>query len=535
MFTEKVPDIGADAAEVVEVCVAVGDRVEVETSLIVLETDKASMEVPSTVAGVIKSISVSEGDQVTMGAVIAEIETAEEGTVAPATNEEAPTESEPEAPAEETNTVAATETTNSFIDVVVPDIGDADSVELVEVCVAEGDSVSEGDSIVVLETDKASVEVPAPADGVITTLYAREGSAVKSGERIAQLQTSGSSAAQPTPPASKPAADKPSPAAAPASAPTATQSSAVASTQAIPPNMGGEIYAGPAVRKLSRQLGVDLSKVKATGVRSRLTKEDVRNYVKEIIQKGGSGGVGIDVGEVPAVDFSQFGKIEKVKMSKIKKATAKNMHRSWLHVPHVTQFDEADIDAMESYRKGLKAEAEKRGAKMTPLPFLIRAAALTLKAEPSFNVSMDKDGEHMIQKHYVHVGIAVDTPIGLMVPVIRDVDQKDIWQVAEELGVLAGKARDGKLSPKDMQGGCFTLSSLGAIGGTGFTPIVNTPEVGIMGVSNAAIKPFWDGDSFVPRKFLPLSLSYDHRAVNGADAGRFLTHFVSLLAKPEEL
>jgi len=300
----------------------------------------------------------------------------------------------------------------------------------------------------------------------------------------------------------------------------------------LPENGDSKSYAGPSVRKLARQLGVDLSKVKATGPRDRCTKDDVRQYVRDIVS-GKSGGSAIP--QVPAVDFAQFGEIKKVKLSKIKKLTAANMHRSWLNVPHVTQFDDADITALEVFRKNQKAEAEKRGVKLTPVPLLIKACALTLRAEPSFNVSLDTDGEHMIEKDYVHIGMAVDTPAGLVVPVIRDVDKKDIWEIAAEVAELAGNARDGKLTPKEMKGGCFTISSLGNIGGQGFTPIVNTPEVGILGVSKAAIKPFWDGKKFIPHNFLPLSLSYDHRAVNGADAGKFLTHLVGLLEDVEKL
>jgi pyruvate dehydrogenase E2 component (dihydrolipoamide acetyltransferase) len=290
-------------------------------------------------------------------------------------------------------------------------------------------------------------------------------------------------------------------------------------------------YAGPAVRKLARQLGVNLNKVKPSGPRNRYSKEDVRSYVRDIVSRGGTGA---GIPPVPAIDFAKFGEIKRIKMSKIKRSTAANMHRAWLNVPHVTQFDEADITDLENYRKERKAEAEKRGAKLTPLPFLLKACALTLQAEPGFNVSLDPDGEHIIEKHYIHIGMAVDAPGGLMVPVIRDVDKKDIWQLAEESIALASKAREGKLSPRDMQGGCFTVSSLGAMGGQGFTPVVNTPEVGILGVSKVAIKPHWDGKHFVPRTFLPLSLSYDHRAVNGATAGRFLTQLVGLLSNYRE-
>jgi pyruvate dehydrogenase E2 component (dihydrolipoamide acetyltransferase) len=299
------------------------------------------------------------------------------------------------------------------------------------------------------------------------------------------------------------------------------------------------VYAGPAVRKLARQLGATLANVKGSGPRGRLNKDDVRAYVKQIVQqveKGGSaatGGSGIPA--IPEVDFSKFGDIELKKLSKIQKITANNMVRNWLNVPHVTQWDDADISDLEAFRKGLKAEAEKRGSKMTPLPFLLKACAAALRAEPSFNVSLHADGEHVVQKDYVHIGIAVDSPVGLVVPVIKDVDKKSLWELADEFTAIVGKARAGKLMPKDMQGGCFTISSLGAMGGNGFTPIVNAPEVAILGVSKAQMKPVWNGKDFEPRNMLPLSLSYDHRAVNGADAGRFFTYLTSVLADVRRL
>lgn len=559
--TVKVPDIGTDeAAEVAEVLVAQGDSIDVEQSIIVLETDKASVEVPSSHAGKIVSLLVKEGDELKTGSPILEVETeAAEAGQPTGTDEqppavEVPTEQgepaagskEPSAGRAETSAAgkpekadkeAPTEKENAGreIQVPVPDIGDAENVEVIEISVSVGDHVKEGDSLLVLESDKASMEIPSPASGQVRQLLVKEGDPVQQGQQIAVLQAGGATAApeeKPKAEAAKKEAKKeePKPKAEAPQPERAVQPSqpapAAAPTLELVGDEAAGVYAGPAVRKLARQLGVDLTKVKPTGPRARYTKEDVRSYVKDVVTRGGTGA---GIPEVPAIDFSKFGEIKRVKMSKIKRSTAANMHRSWLNVPHVTQFDDADITDLETYRKEQKAEAEKRGTKLTPLPFLLKACALTLKEEPSFNVSLDPDGQHMIEKQYIHIGMAVDAPGGLMVPVIRDVDKKDIWQLAEESIELATKARDGKLSPKDMQGGCFSISSLGLIGGQGFTPVVNTPEVGILGVSKSSVKPHWDGKQFVPRTFLPLCLSYDHRAVNGADAGRFLTHLVELL------
>ncbi|MCV6604446.1 MAG: 2-oxo acid dehydrogenase subunit E2, partial [Porticoccaceae bacterium] len=315
-------------------------------------------------------------------------------------------------------------------------------------------------------------------------------------------------------------------------APKKSAPAPVAAAPEVTAAPSASVHAGPAVRHLARELGVDLSKVAATGPRGRILKDDVHAYVKQVVKTAESGAGatgGAAIPQVPEIDFSQFGEIELVKMAKIAKVTAANMQRSWLNVPHVTQFDDADITELEAFRKSMKAEAEKRGTKLTPVPFLLKAVAAAIELNPAFNRSLHADGEHIVQKKYIHVGMAVDTPRGLVVPVIRDVDQKGIWQLTEEVMELAGKARDGKLKPAEMQGGCFTISSLGAIGGKGFTPIVNTPEVGILGISKAEIKPVWNGSEFVPRNMLPLCLSYDHRAINGGDAGRFMTTLVSLI------
>ncbi len=368
------------------------------------------------------------------------------------------------------------------------------------------------------------MEIPAPAAGKIVSLALKVGDKVSQGSIIGVMTSSAAPApaAPKTEPATAPKAEAPKPAAA-APAPAAVEEEVIQT---------GDVYAGPAVRKLARQLGVDLNKVSGTGPRGRLLKDDVRAYVKPIVTAAQSGAPvgGGGIPRVPAIDFAKFGEVDIVKMSKIKKITAENMTRNWLNVPHVTQWDDADITELEAFRNSLKAEAEKRGSKLTPLPFLLKACAAALVAEPSFNVSMHSDGESIVHKKYVHIGVAVDTPLGLMVPVIRNVDKKGLWELADEVNAMAKKARDGKLMPGDMQGGCFTISSLGAMGGNGFTPMVNAPEVAILGVSRAQIKPVWNGKEFVPRNMLPLSLSYDHRAVNGADAGRFFTFLVGAVA-----
>ncbi len=525
-----VPDIGADDVDVIEVCVAPGDVVELEQSLVVLETEKASMEIPATEAGTIVSVKVNEGDKVSEGSVIVELEVAG-GAVAPS----AEAEPEPEVVAEVAPVAEAAPALAAAVaseqSVEVPDTGADGDVDVIEVCVAVGDEVSEGDSLIVLETDKASMEIPAPSSGKVLSLSVSEGDKVQTGSPIAVLAVESAAPAVAVEPAAVP-----TPAAAPAAsaAPLAPAPAVPSKSAAVhaPETSGSDAYAGPAVRKLARQMGVDLAKVSGSGPRGRLTKDDIRAYVTKAVEVATSGKVtgGSGIPAIPEVDFAKFGPVELVKMSKIQKVTANNMSRNWLNVPHVTQFDDADITELESFRKGMKAEAEKRGVKLTPLPFLLKACAAALRYEPSFNVSMHSDGEHIVKKDFVHIGLAVATPAGLMVPVIRDVDKKGLWELAEECAVMAKKARDGKLMPADMQGGCFSISSLGAMGGTGFTPIVNAPEVAILGVSKADIKPKWDGQAFQPRNMLPLCLSYDHRAINGADAGNFMTYLVSAIA-----
>jgi len=524
-----IPDLGgAESVEVIELCAAVGEAVEQEESLVVLESDKASMDVPSPVQGSVVKYLVTEGDTVKVGDAIAEVETAEAQVSAePAAPEPVVAEIAAEEPAIETP-VASEEATTSEQIALVPDIGSDDKVELIEISVAVGDQVEEGETLVVLESDKATMDVPSTLTGTVKQIIAKEGDKLGTGDQVALIEvTSGASAsatqqeqAEPTPVS---AADKPVEAVKPV---------AVAATPVTVTNDSVETYAGPAVRLLARELGVDLSQVSGTGPKGRIQKDDVNNFVKTALKSGGNTGSGSGAGipQVPAVDFSQFGEIDTVKLSKIQKVTANNMQRNWLNVPHVTQFDDADITDLEVFRKSLKAEGEKRGIKVTPVAFLIKAAAAALAANPEFNRSLAGDGENYVQKHYINVGMAVDTPRGLVVPVIKDADKKGIWEISSDVITMATLARDGKLKPNDMQGGCFTISSLGAIGGNGFTPIVNSPEVGILGVSKSQMKPIWDGSDFQPRLMLPLALSYDHRVINGGDAGRFMTFLVKILS-----
>lgn len=533
-----VPDLGgADKVEVIEICVQIGDVVEEEQSLVVLESDKASMEIPSPKAGKVVSLKIKEGDSLSEGDAIVEMELAGDDRSDEPQKDTVTEVSEPvavETPMEVSSTSAVSESSEQLI--AVPDLGGSDSVEVIEICVAVGDDISEGDSLVVLESDKASMEIPSPVTGKIIELKLKEGDKTTEGDALAVIEVAGGSVTEaPVVVEEEPAAGLSVEVAETAKAApvAAAKVLALSSVEAA----SADVYAGPSVRKLARQLGVDLTKLKASGPRNRYTKDDVRSYVKQLVADVNSGKIsgGAGIPPIPEIDFAKFGDIEMLKLSKIAKLTSTNMSRNWLNVPHVTQFDDADITELEVFRKSMKAEAEKRGVKLTPLPFLLKAAADAMRAEPSFNVSLHADGEHLVQKKYIHIGVAVDTPNGLMVPVIRDVDQKGLWQLAAETSEMAAKARAGKLMPRDMQGACFTISSLGAIGGNGFTPIVNAPEVAIMGVSKAQIKPIWNGSEFEPRQMLPLSVSYDHRAINGAHCGRFFTHMVAVLGDVRRL
>ena len=550
-----VPDMGgAVDVEVIEICVAVGDVVSEGDSIVVVETDKASMEIPASSAGVIESILLKEGDTCNQGDVMVAIEAAASAEAsAPAPQVEAevepvaaaviipeePSEAVAAAPSSAAETETETETEQLAL---VPDLGGAVDVEVIEISVKVGDELAEGDSLIVLETDKASMEIPVDFDGTVLDIKVAEGSKLNVGDTIAVLVTKAKQAvAAPAAPQAK-APEAPQASVAPVATVTPAATAAVVEAPApvtapvsqVPATnaatASATAHAGPAVRMLARELGVDLTLVTATGPRDRLLKEDIQAFVKQKMQQpAGQSLQGHGIEQPPAIDFSQFGDIDRVKMSKVQRITAQNMTRSWLNVPHVTQFDHADITELEQFRKGLKAEAELKGTKVTPLPFMLKACAMALREYPQFNVSLDNDGEHMVHKHYVNIGIAVDTPAGLMVPVIRDVDKKSIWQLSEEVIAMGAKAKAKKLMPADMQGGCFTISSLGGIGGTAFTPIVNTPEVAILGVSKADMQPRWDGSQFEPRLMMPLSLSYDHRAVNGADAARFTQYLAKVL------
>lgn len=516
--TIKVPDLGgAEGVEVIEISVKVGDSIAEGDSIVVLETDKASMEIPADASGKVTALKIKIGDKVSQGDALIDLEVSGAAASAPAPTA-APAPVAAPAP-------AAAPSASAEVKLIVPDLGGAEGVEVIEVAVKVGDQINSGDSIVVLETDKASMEIPAEVSGTILSLSVKVGDKVSQGSVLGVVSAAGAVAATQT--------AAPAQAAAVAAAPVAAATSAAASDDDDDEeDDGSDVYAGPAVRKLARQLGVELEKVKATGPRGRLQKDDIHAYVKPIVQavQSGNGSVGSGIPALPVIDYSKFGEIEIVKMSKIKKLTADAMTRSWLNVPRITQFDDADITDLEAFRNSMKAEAEKRGSKLTPLPFIVKAVAAALVAEPSFNVSMHQDGESIVQKKFVHIGIAVDTPNGLLVPVVRNVDKKGLFELADEINLLAKKARDGKLTPAEMQGGCFTISSLGAMGGNGFTPMVSAPtEVGILGVSRAQMKPVWNGKEFIPRNMLPLSLSYDHRAVNGADAGRFMTYLVGVI------
>ncbi len=525
----RVPDIGdVDEVEVIELCVAVGDVVAVDDPVVVIESDKASMEVPATAAGTVASVSVAVGDTVRQGDLLIVLEGAGESvepsepSAPPA--KETPPATEPAPPVEKASPAAQAQA--AVIDVLVPDIGDASDVVVIEVAVQAGDTVAEDDLLVVVESDKASMEIPSPHGGTVKEVLVSVDMPVQTGTLLLRLETAGSDAA-PTEPAK---AAAPPREAAPAAPAEPAQAEAPKQPSSAPASSNKSVYAGPAVRRLARELGVDLSGVKGTGSRGRITKDDVKAHVKSRMQTQGATSGGSGIPPIPAQDYSRFGPVEVEPLTRIRRVGAENLHRSWLNVPHVTQQDEADVTDLEAFRKGLKAEAERRGIKVTPLAFLVKACCQLLKQHPRFNASLDAGNENFILKRYYHIGLAVDTEQGLVVPVVRDADQKGIWELSEEIAELADKARNGKLGMTDLQGGTFSISSLGGIGGTGFTPIVNAPEVAILGVSRMVTKPVWNGAEFAPRSMLPLSLSYDHRAINGAEAGRFMTELCQTIS-----
>ena len=536
----KVPDLGGSAdVEIIEVAVAEGDRVDAEDTLITLESDKASMDVPSPQAGKIVSLTVKEGDTVSEGDVIGTMEVEDAGTgegggdAEPAESAPEPAESAPqdEAPAEEESAGGGEPERK---EIRVPDLSGSADVPIIEIAASVGDEVDEEDPLITLESDKASMDVPSPYKGKLLELTVKEGDTVSEGDLIGYIEVAGAKpAAKPAAKAPEQKAEKPpqkaEAPAAKASGTPAGSPSPEAQMAAHKPRDGKLVHAGPAVRMLARELGVDLGLVKPSGPKERVLKEDVHAYVKQVMNgqaqapaaAAPAAAAGGGIPPIPDQDFSQFGEVEEKPMGRLMKMGATNLHRSWVNLPHVTQFDEADISELEAFRKSMKAEAEAQGAKLTPLPFLIKACAFALRKYPQFNVSLKSDGETVVHKKYVHIGIAVDTPDGLMVPVIRNADQKSLIELAKESVELAGKAQSKKLKRDEMTGGCFTISSLGSIGGTAFTPIVNAPEVAILGISKAQMKPVWDGAAFQPRLMMPLCLSYDHRAVNGADAARF--------------
>ena len=537
-----VPDIGGDTdVSVIEVLVAAGDKIEVDAGLITLETDKATMDVPSPFAGVVKEVKVAVGDKVSQGSLVIMLEVGGAAPAAAAPQASAPAASAPVAQAAPAAAVApvAAAPVVAVKEIQVPDIGDASNVDVIEVLVSVGDMITADQGLITLETDKATMEVPAPFAGKLLSLTVKVGDKVSQGSVIATIETVTAGAA-PAPQAAAPApvAQEVAPApvaAAPSRPPVPHHPSAGA------PVSTGAVHASPAVRRLAREFGVDLTQVTGSGRKGRIMKEDVQAYVKYELSRpkataatsvaAGNGG-GLQVIAAPKVDFSKFGEVEEIPLSRIQKISGPNLHRNWVTIPHVTQFDEADITEMEEFRKQQNDAAAKKKAdyKITPLVFMMKAVAKTLQQFPVFNSSLSSDGESLIQKKYYHIGVAVDTPNGLVVPVVRDVDKKGIIELSRELADISIRARDGKLKSADMQGSCFTISSLGGIGGTAFTPIVNYPDVAILGVSKSEIKPKWNGKEFEPKLMLPLSLSYDHRVIDGAMAARFSVTLSGILS-----
>ncbi|ARK81836.1 dihydrolipoyllysine-residue acetyltransferase [Burkholderia pseudomallei] len=533
----KVPDIGDyKDVPVIEVLVKPGDVVEPEQSLVTLESDKATMDVPSPSAGTVKEVKVKVGDAVSQGSLIVLLDGAQ-AAAQPAQANGAATSAAQPAAAPAAAPAPAAAAGGGTVDVKVPDIGDYKDVPVIEIAVKIGDTVEKEQSLVTLESDKATMDVPSPAAGVVKDIKVKVGDAVSQGSLIVVLEASGGAAASaPQAAAPVPALAAPAPAPAPQAAPAA----APAPAQAPAPAASGEYrasHASPSVRKFARELGVDVSRVTGTGPKSRITKDDVTAFVKGVMtgQRAAPGAAAAPAGggelnllPWPKVDFSKFGPFEAKPLSRIKKISGANLHRNWVMIPHVTNNDEADITELEALRVQLNKEHEKAGVKFTMLAFVIKAVVAALKKFPTFNASLD--GDNLVFKQYYHIGFAADTPNGLVVPVIRDADKKGLVDIAKEMAELSKAAREGKLKPDQMQGGCFSISSLGGIGGTHFTPIINAPEVAILGLSRGQMKPVWDGKQFVPRLTLPLSLSYDHRVIDGAEAARFNAYLGALLA-----
>jgi pyruvate dehydrogenase E2 component (dihydrolipoamide acetyltransferase) len=505
----NVPDIGDfDTVEIIEVLVNVGDEVSADDSIITLESDKASMEIPSPVAGKITDIKVEVGGKVAQGDLILSIETSDDGVVENTTENTTKKEEEQE------------QTTQT---ITVPDIGDFDTVEIIELLVNVGDEVSADDSIITLESDKASMEIPSPFTGKITSIKVEVGEKVKQGDDILIIETTGETAKEVAKEAVKEVAQTTQK---PAEIIQNTQTHNNQNTSTANPE---DSHAAPSTRKLARELGVDLATVGGSGEKGRITEEDLKGFVKNAMQNGGSNNGGSGIPQIPSIDFAKFGEIEEVELSRINKISGKHLSSCWLNIPHVTQFDEANIDELEVFRKIQKS----KGNKLTPIVFIIKAVIHCLKKHPKFNSSLS--GDKLVLKKYFNIGVAVNTPNGLMVPVIKDADKKSLTELQTDLVALAGKARDGKLSPSDMSGACFTISSLGGIGGTQFTPIVNAPEVAILGVSKSQVKPVWNGAEFIPATMLPLSLSYDHRVIDGALGAEFITDLSNALTDIREV
>ena len=517
----NVPDIGGDEVNVTEIMVKVGDRVEVDQSIINVEGDKASMEVPAPIAGVVKEILIHVGDKVSTGKLIMKFETVSTAPVVTAPVAQ-----------------AAVPAVAAIKDVNVPDIG-GDEVNVTEIMVAVGDTVSEEQSLITVEGDKASMEVPAPFAGVVKEILVKSGDKVSTGSLIMRFEVAGAA------PAVAPVAQVAAPVATSAPAVQPAQSGNVAGlSQEQVVASAGYAHATPVIRRLAREFGVNLDKVKGTGRKGRIVKEDIEAYVKTAVkayesgataQAAGNGvanGAGLGLLPWPKVDFSKFGEVEEVELSRINKISGANLHRNWVMIPHVTHFDRTDITELEAFRKEQNkiVEKQKLDVKITPVVFIMKAVAKALEAFPRFNSSISEDGQKLTIKKYINIGVAVDTPNGLVVPVFKNVNKKGIIELSRELMEVSKKAREGKLTGSDMQGGCFTISSLGGIGTTHFTPIVNAPEVAILGVSKSEMAPVWNGKEFAPRLMLPLSLSFDHRVIDGADGARFLSYINGVLA-----
>lgn len=513
----KVPDIGADEVEITEILVKVGDKVEAEQSLITVEGDKASMEVPSPQAGVVKEIKVSVGDKTETGKLIMIFDSAEgAAAAAPAQEEKAAAPAPAAAPA-----------ASAAKEVHVPDIG-GDEVEVTEIMVKVGDTIAAEQSLITVEGDKASMEVPAPFAGTVKEIKISTGDKVSTGSLIMVFEVEG---AAPAAAPAQAAAPAPAPAAAPAPAQKAAAPAAKAEGKTEFAENEAYVHATPLIRRLAREFGVNLAKVKGTGRKGRILREDVQAYVKEAVKRAESAPAAAAGGGLPGmlpwpkVDFSKFGEIEEVELGRIQKISGANLSRNWVMIPHVTHFDKTDITDLEAFRKQQNAEAEKRklDVKFTPVVFIMKAVAAALEQMPRFNSSLSEDGQRLTLKKYINIGVAVDTPNGLVVPVFKDVNKKSITELSRELTTISKKARDGKLTAGEMQGGCFTISSIGGLGTTHFAPIVNAPEVAILGVSKSAMEPVWNGKEFVPRLMMPISLSFDHRVIDGADGARFIT------------